>query len=106
LEHRRTWLRPGRAYLLPPHVRLSQAATPDLPVDWLHFSPSSPLLDALLAVLRRAYKFPREQAAHWLLTEGALSVKEVAAACGYDDPHCFSRVFHRHHDFPPQRIHL
>jgi len=32
------------------------------------------------------------QARH-LLAEGTLSVKEVAATCGYDDPYYFSRVF-------------
>jgi len=210
LEHRRTWLRPGRAYLIPPHVRLSQAATPDLTVDWLHFAPSSPLLDAQLAALQRVYEFPREQTARWLptsarlaayvgaptpglscrvqgllldavglaletepaavapsgaarllpaiqymddhvmrapplaaiarriscspehfhrlfvasfhvtpflyllsrrlaracqlLTEGAMSVKEVAAACGYNDPYYFSRVFRRHYGYPPRDL--
>lgn len=211
-RNRRTPLRPGRAYLIPPHARLSYAATPELTVDWLHFSPSSPLLDAQLSALRNVLVLPPECAAHWrststrlaaildrptagltcrvqallldavgraleqeppavqsagvsrllpalqymddhvmappsltalarqiscspehfhrlftatyhvtpflylqrrrltrasqLLTEGVMSVKEVAAACGYPDPYYFSRVFRRHFGYPPRDVRI
>lgn len=210
LGSRRTPLRAGRAYLIPPHVRLSYAATPELTVDWLHFSPCSPLLDAQLAAWRRVHVLPAQLAAYWspistrlvaflknptpgltcrvqgllldavgralelappavepsgaarllpalqymddhvlapptlaamarriscspehfhrlftatyhvtpflylqrrrlaracqLLSEGVLSVKAVAAACGYPDPYYFSRVFRRHFGYPPRDV--
>jgi AraC-like DNA-binding protein len=44
--------------------------------------------------------------AHRLLVEGALSVKEVAAACGYDDPYYFSRVFRQRHGCTPRDVRL
>jgi AraC-like DNA-binding protein len=44
--------------------------------------------------------------AHRLLTEGVLSVKEVAIACGYDDPYYFSRVFRRQYHCTPRQIRL
>lgn len=43
------------------------------------------------------------QAMH-LCREGRLSVKEIAAAVGYDDPLYFSRAFRRYHGQPPSRV--
>lgn len=42
--------------------------------------------------------------AHRLLAEGAGSVKEVATACGYDDPYYFSRVFRQHYHCAPRDV--
>jgi len=39
-----------------------------------------------------------------LLSEGLVSVKEVAERCGYDDPFYFSRVFHRYFGTSPGRV--
>lgn len=44
--------------------------------------------------------------AHRLLAEGLLSVKEVAAACGYDDPYYFSRLFRQRHGATPRDVRL
>ncbi len=52
-----------------------------------------------LYLLRR-----RMAKAHRLLVEGAASVKEVAAACGYDDPYYFSRVFRQYYRCPPRDV--
>lgn len=39
-----------------------------------------------------------------LLTEGTASVKEMAAACGYDDPFYFSRVFRQTYHCTPRAV--
>ncbi|MEI6083529.1 MAG: AraC family transcriptional regulator [Verrucomicrobiota bacterium] len=44
--------------------------------------------------------------AHRLLLEGGLSVKEVAAACGYDDPYYFSRIFRQRQGATPRDVRL
>jgi AraC-like DNA-binding protein len=44
--------------------------------------------------------------AHRLLIQGTSSVKEVAAACGYDDPYYFSRMFRRQYDCTPRDVRL
>ncbi len=44
--------------------------------------------------------------AQQLLMEGALSVKEVATACGYDDPYYFSRVFRQRYRCTPRSVRL
>jgi AraC-like DNA-binding protein len=41
-----------------------------------------------------------------LLVEGTLSVKQVATACGYDDPYYFSRLFHKRHGYTPRDVRL
>jgi AraC-like DNA-binding protein len=44
--------------------------------------------------------------AHRLLLEGGLSVKEVAVACGYDDPYYFSRLFRQRRGATPRDVRL
>lgn len=208
VDRRRTKLRPGRLYLIPPHHRLDFGTERNLVVDWLHFMPVSPLLDAWLTALNDVWCSPvaladrwqtvtgalgpffqspppprmcRVQAlildvvgqvleqtptggtantrllpairfmddhvttppalaeiartvglspeyfhrlfrrqfhttpfeyllrrrlakAHRLLAEGTLNVKEVAAACGYDDPYYFSRLFRQRYRCPPRDV--
>lgn len=214
VDGRRTDLHPHRLYLIPPHHRLTYAATPEMVVDWLHFLPVSPLMDLQLAARGEVATLPAKTAARWqpvtgaipeffaapspalrcrmhalvldvvgealaagpaiesttgewaarllpavrfmddhvidppplaviaaqvnlspehfhrryralyrttpfeyiqrrrmaqahrLLTEGALTVKEVAAACGYDDPYYFSRMFRRQYACSPRDVRL
>ncbi len=207
VDGRRTELRPGRLYLIPPHHRLEFAAEPEMEVDWLHFVPESPVVDARLAALGAVHPFPAAVAARWRpvgrrcaeffaaptpvltfrmqamvselvglaleqapvvvaeprllaalrymedhltrpvslaemaasaglsaghfhrlfraqfhttpflyllrrrmamahrrLAEGSATVKEVAAACGYDDPYYFSRVFRQTYHCSPREV--
>ena len=48
----------------------------------------------------------RMQHACRLLDETVMSVKEIAAALGYDDPYYFSRVFKSVHHVPPSRYRM
>ena len=206
VDGQRTKLRPGRLYFIPPRHRLAHGADKEFVVDWLHFQPLSPLLDArlsecdavqcfaqrwqpvtaalaqffdqptsvltcrvqalvlevvaevlaqlpaessqsarllpavrfmddhvttapsLAAMARTVHLSPehfhrlfraqfqttpfeyllrrRLAKAHQLLLEGALSVKEVAAACGYSDPYYFSRLFRQRQGATPRDVRL
>lgn len=46
----------------------------------------------------------RVEAAEQLLREGSLSVKEIAAEVGYQDPNYFSRIFKKFKGVPPTRF--
>lgn len=204
----RAILEAGGLYLIPPHNRLSHGTPTGMTVNWLHFMPLSPLVDARLATLRTVRVMSSGLAARWkpvtdaltdyfstrsaalefrvqalmldvvgsvldtlpaadarnerllpalrymddhvtgmpslaeiartvhvspehfhrlfraqfhttpfeyllgrrlaharsLLAEGKLTVKEVAAACGYDDPYYFSRLFRQRHGCAPRDV--
>jgi len=210
LAGRRSELRAGALYLIPPHQQLHYGTATGMTVDWLHFMPLSPLVDARLATLGEVQCLPADYPPRWrsvtralaqyfqrptpplgyrvqalvldvvgsildgmpaekegterllpalqfmddhvmtapplaaiartvklspehfhrlfrqqfhttpfayllrrrlaharhLLAEGVLSVKEVAAACGYDDPYYFSRVFHQRQGCTPRAVRL
>lgn len=65
VDGRATQLRAGGLYLIPPHHRLAFAATPALTVDWLHFLPLSPVVDAQLSGWERVVDFPAVVARRW-----------------------------------------
>lgn len=204
VDGRQTDMRPGQLYLIPPHHRIEYGTDREFVLDWLHFQPLSPVLDARLAefgevqglaqrwqpvtsalatffersepalacrvhamlldvVAEVLERLPPEPAsprrlspalrfmddhvisapslaaiartvhlspehfhrlfrtqfqttpfeyllhrrlakAYRLLVEGALSVKEVAAACGYNDPYYFSRLFRQRHGVTPREV--
>jgi AraC-like DNA-binding protein len=208
VDDTRAKLRANGLYLIPPHKHLHYGTRTGMTVNWLHFMPLSPMLDARLATLKSVCALPSDLATRWrpvtdmladyftdrttarecrvqalaldavgsaldaapplnlaierllpalrymddhvtvmpslaeiartvhvspehfhrlfrarfhttpfeyllgrrlalartLLTEGKLSVKEVAVACGYDDPYYFSRLFRQRHGYPPRAV--
>ncbi len=61
----RTDLCAGRLYLIPPHHKLEFGAVRSMNVDWLHFLPESPVVDAQLAAIGTVLGFPDSVLRRW-----------------------------------------
>ncbi|MBT3193269.1 MAG: helix-turn-helix transcriptional regulator [Verrucomicrobia bacterium] len=66
LGGQRTTIVPGGLYLIPPHHSLAYAPDPEMMLNWFHFMPASPLVDARLTSLRAVHCFDAKVSDRWV----------------------------------------
>lgn len=65
VDGRRSTLRSGSCYLIPPNHRLSFGTRAGMVKHWLHFVPVSPVLNAQLSALKEVCCLPVQFTEHW-----------------------------------------